>query len=419
MNILFVVDKYYPENSANTVCANALIDCFKNHGIQVDILSVLSDNNGKNCFEYNGSKVIKLKTYQNTFVSKSQKLFKVNQWIELPWIVRKTVAISNRISHLSRFNTEHNSLDVVDYNGIYKQICDFVDYKYDVIISCSAPFALHVIASELLKRGIAKDWFPIFLDPFVNNKTAKKTRIKKRQKIAESVLSCANTIFMLDGIMAENVRMGFNPNYHKKVVEFTMPNLVKSHLIEGCTADSGAKVKMFYAGLFYKKIRNPKKMFEIINKMPSGYELNIYGTGCNKLVSKYTTLDDNKFKYWGVVEHDVCLQNLQASNILVNLSNTITNQMPSKVFEYVSYGKPIINFYFNDNDVSLKYLKKYPIAFNINVNSYTDEDVKNLIEFCEKNKDKYLNFDEATQFLSEYTADNVCEKIYKEITTKL
>ena len=35
----------------------------------------------------------------------------------------------------------------------------------------------------------------------------------------------------------------------------------------------------------------------------------------------------------------------QEADILVNIGNSIDNQMPSKIFEYISTGKPILNFY--------------------------------------------------------------------------
>ena len=172
---------------------------------------------------------------------------------------------------------------------------------------------------------------------------------------------------------------------------------------------------MTYAGLFYDSIRNPKLMLELISKLPNNFELSIYGGGCEKVVNHYVKLDPQKFKFLGRIEHQLCLEKLMGSNIVINLSNTITNQMPSKVFEYISYGKPVVNFYFSENDTSLKYFKKYPLAFNLNLNSYSDDEIKNLINFCEKNKYKNLRFEEATKNLAGYRAENVCALIYNTI----
>jgi hypothetical protein len=36
--------------------------------------------------------------------------------------------------------------------------------------------------------------------------------------------------------------------------------------------------------------------------------------------------------------------------------------MSSKIFEYISCGKPIVHFYTANNDAKLKILKEYPLA---------------------------------------------------------
>ena len=55
------------------------------------------------------------------------------------------------------------------------------------------------------------------------------------------------------------------------------------------------------------------------------------------------------------------------ADFLINIDNTNMTQVPSKLFEYISTGKPIINFYFNDKSPSLVYLQRYPLCLNIKV----------------------------------------------------
>ena len=45
--------------------------------------------------------------------------------------------------------------------------------------------------------------------------------------------------------------------------------------------------------------------------------------------------------------------------------NKVDNQVPSKIFDYISLGKPIINVYTSEKDPALEYLKQYPLALNI------------------------------------------------------
>ena len=53
--------------------------------------------------------------------------------------------------------------------------------------------------------------------------------------------------------------------------------------------------------------------------------------------------------------------------------------MSSKIFDYMSFGKPIIHFYFNDNDVNVPWLKHYNNAFCIKISNNTKNDLSKHI----------------------------------------
>ena len=81
----------------------------------------------------------------------------------------------------------------------------------------------------------------------------------------------------------------------------------------------------------------------------------------------------------------------QEADILVNIGNAIDNQMPSKIFEYISTGKPILNFYKVPNCPTLKYLNNYPLALNLyepDVLQDTERYSKQIKDFCMQNPGK-------------------------------
>ena len=55
-------------------------------------------------------------------------------------------------------------------------------------------------------------------------------------------------------------------------------------------------------------------------------------------------------------EADKCISKY---DVLVNVNNTITNQMPSKLFEYIGTGKPIVNICKTNHCLSLPYIERY------------------------------------------------------------
>lgn len=53
------------------------------------------------------------------------------------------------------------------------------------------------------------------------------------------------------------------------------------------------------------------------------------------------------------------------ADAFISIAEKNGKQMSSKIFEYMSYGKPIIHIYYVDDDVNLKYLKQYSKALCI------------------------------------------------------
>ena len=116
-------------------------------------------------------------------------------------------------------------------------------------------------------------------------------------------------------------------------------------------------------------------------------------------------------KQMDFLPHEKYVKYFEGVDILVNLENTIPNQLPSKVFEYIASGKPIINFYEDENSMGLHYFGRYPLAINFNLNSYNEDDIMRLRTFIKENKDKRLSYEEATNLMKEARSENVLSDI--------
>lgn len=416
--ILCIVDQYYPESSANTQCANIIMQKFINEGFSVDFMSIKYDHNLPTVSQNNNSTIYKFENYKIKDLRECGKLFNAKEWREMPWIFRKVKGLFNKLKSLTRLKTEWLYLDTVNYKDIFNMIKS-QNKKYAYVVSFSTPFALHVIARQIKLHGLATEWFPVFLDPFVYNYCLNPKRINSRKRTANSVLNDSDGIFMVRGIMEENIKKGYNPKYHNKVDIIELPNLVELAQKTKNLSPRNKETTLTYAGGFYRDIRNPGKMLDILSKLPNYLKIRIIGYSCEDIIEEKAKLFDGNFEFLGKLEYSKTIEYLNNSNILINLGNTITNQTPSKVFEYIALGKPILNFYFSEDDTSLFYFKKYPLALNINLNDYNSNPTESIVEFCNNNKDKKLSFKEATEYLSESRSEVVVEKIYRIITEEL
>ena len=101
--------------------------------------------------------------------------------------------------------------------------------------------------------------------------------------------------------------------------------------------------------------------------------------------SNYKPLTEGNFKnikYVPLISHDKLSEYYNHADILLNLGVTIPSAISGKIFEYMSYGKPVVSTYSIDNEACLPYLKKYPLTYLIDER---EEDIgraaENLTEF--------------------------------------
>ena len=83
------------------------------------------------------------------------------------------------------------------------------------------------------------------------------------------------------------------------------------------------------------------------------------------------------------------------AHVLINLGNKESAVIPSNIFEYMSYGKPIISTYSIDDEACIPYLNKYPLSLLLDERE-TDlkKQRKILEEFILDVKGKSVDFKE-------------------------
>ena len=135
------------------------------------------------------------------------------------------------------------------------------------------------------------------------------------------------------------------------------------------------------------------------------YSAEFYGQSCEYLKKHYDSLPEC-VHLSGTVSAEKCIELTDSADILINVGNTCANQMPSKVFEYISSGKPILNIYFNDKELAMKYLKKYPCIMNVR----SDENISSsqLDDFCKNSR--LIPAEEIKEIFSGALNENVIKK---------
>lgn len=151
--------------------------------------------------------------------------------------------------------------------------------------------------------------------------------------------------------------------------------------------------KLVFAGMFYKKIRNPEFALSTISQIQN-VQFDIFvGTGeCEDIIERYNKKNIHREQFLNRERYVEMICN--ECDVLVNIGNISTLQAPSKMLELLSTGKPILNFYFN-KDAQYEMIEKYPLGLNVGYNEVGA--VKKVERFCWEMKGQSISFEEVEQ----------------------
>lgn len=288
-----------------------------------------------------------------------------------------------------------------------KELTEMINIKdFDMILSISHPFSSHWCASILSER-FDVPWLAYSLDPFFSMATLPKNKWTKRKKLEERVMSVASKVLMIYPT-SENY-LHLSVEFNEKIIATELPGIVYDKYIDENDRSNHEDCRCYFIGGLYKDIRNPKAIMQAFSLMEDGISLSFIG----KWPGNDFSLSDfclPHIQYLGSKKEEEIPDIYHDADILVNIGNLVDNQMPSKIFEYISTGKPILNIYKIPNCPTLKYLSRYPLAFNI----FEDDLVKDMDfyaskiqDFCLENKSKRVPL----EFIMENYEANTDEKV--------
>lgn len=401
--VLFIVHEYYPYGSAITNCLKPIIDEMNNQEIMVSILTRRTHQELKKYEIIDNVEIFRINDLFNIYnnkVNNSKNRFEklYNKIIlKLVWIYRTKIKKENE-----------GFLNIEKSIKLGKKILK--NNNYDTIISCSYPFAMHKIAKEL-KNEFNIKWVAYQFDPHTYNHTLDNKIVSERLEEEINTFKNVDKIFLPKENYEENLKTDLKELKEKYYpIDFA---LIKK--IDYKKLANNKKIIFTFTGTFYDDIRTPYDMFNFFENINLDYELHLYyiaEKSMNDSILEY----QKKFKKKLVLhfnrpkeECDIALKN---SDIIINIGNRIKNQTPSKIFEYISLGKPIVNFYNIDEDTSKKVLNKYPLVLNIH-KDFKTEDIKKFEEFCLANKNRLLTWKEIKERYK--TAEDIAKEFIKEV----
>lgn len=196
----------------------------------------------------------------------------------------------------------------------------------------------------------------------------------------------------LDSIlMAENGRRIYEgemfTSFREKMKYVNFPTLLFKEQCE--SVEQGCLV---YAGTTNKTFRNPQFMVQVLLRMAQerkGIAIHMYGVSeCANELNSYTERNPGVFFYHGPVDKRTADEAVWKAEYVVNIGNSDSVLVPSKIFELMGYGKPLIHIAKDRTDLSLQYIERYPEVCIVYEEEGIEAAVRKLIEFFDKRKEQ-------------------------------
>lgn len=422
MKTLFVIYSYHPYYDASTNCLNNVIKYMLSRNEEIHVLSMKYDFHLKENEEYEKVNIHRVfNLYGTSFGKFVEEYKKTEKNIFKRYIKIFSIAAFKVFRRIEKL-FQKGSVDVYEKKLLSKRIENLNEkYNFDSIISVSEVFCTSMAAAEYFNKNDLKNktkFFIYMLDPFFKDASIDLKYKKEDKKIEEYAFDKADKIFTTDLIYNE-CRKNANIDLQKiNIIKF--PLLVE-HKVQDCFDDielDKSYINCVYVGRLYNIIRKPDYLLNLFSKINKNKKIRlvIIGSGMEDYLEKYKMEMKEQLYIYKEVSKEAAFNAMLNSDILINIGNTIPNQMPSKIIDYISTGKPLINLYKIDNCPTLEYTKDYELALDIKEGKDLSEGfIESIEEFCIKNKGNKMNFENLRGIYKECTPEYVSKKFLEII----
>lgn len=307
-------------------------------------------------------------------------------------------------------------IPTISYKDLKKWARKNKGLEYDVLISVSLPFYPHKMAMLLRSILHIKRWFTYIVDPYADNQLFSQAdvagRVNEETEIFENCSEIFSVKLIYDRCVHSKIRQ-YREKVHFVPDTFVWDRTAYNNAVE---KKRGETIEFYYMGQFIKEIRDPEHLFCIFSHLPDFCNLNLYYRGCAETVEQYSaTLKERMRRNDYISDPEEYNRVVGSADVLISIGNTIDNQVPSKIYEYCSFGKPIIHFYSSKNDIVLKNFEKYPLIKFIDYHTDSEEAAKEILRFSKENVGKKVAYSEIQEIFSDYTLDYVIKLLKEKI----
>lgn len=384
-HLVLITGIYYPQPSPTGKCARQYISLIKDK-FNIDIIYIQSGlerhygviNNDETLYGLSNWRLLIETWLQEQSRKATSKLLRTLSAIGVIGIkfigrIQSVVLFPNNLRWFYK-----NALDT---------LCDIhKENPIDVIFTVNSPFSAHIAGEAFKKIYPSVRWVTYTVDPF-HVEHNRKRRNKKSWSSVKAFSAEKKIIDYADyNFLSEEV-YNFSDKLYENACDKTypLPYLLPYNSNQGDDRFNSSKINLVYAGRFYKDIRNPEYLLQsFLLTKDENIILHLYAASdCETLIEKYVRKSNGRIIRHELVNSQEILKVLSSADILINIGNTLPEFKPSKTFEYIATGRPIINLY--QYDLKDEILGRHPIVLQISTNMDHRNAAQEIEKFCVNN----------------------------------
>ena len=365
---------FYPNPSATGQCAKRFAELLSDE-YDIDMICMSEDEKTAEVDLGNGIRVHKLAGRRMSAEGRSRgglkKLLHLLGGVQIKTLLLGNLAWYRRAarSELERLHSER---------------------PMDAVFSICSPFAAHFAAMDFKRAHPTVRWCGYTVDPY-----AAKNRIRPVWCSFERLIAEENAVLRrMDAVLLSEEVYKNRPELYAgcrdcKELPYILPDFPEG-TVEHQFFDE-ADINCVYAGSFYRDIRNPECMLrQFANIQDPRIKLHLFSSGCEDLVSQFAAQSASIVVHPRVTA-DEMVQVYREADVLVNIGNATAEFLPSKTFEYIATGKPIISYFYKEQDSRV--LGLYPMCRQI-PNAMDYDSIGSIEDFVLENVGRMLSADE-------------------------
>ncbi len=395
MNILYILGAYKPNPSANGICSDNIIAQLLREGNRVTVLANAvpgcpahqKPSDQLEIYRVRQRLYLRMQMWRQIHQAKKPRLCRAVG--HLAWIINKcqlllTAPLWPKISPATvrRFSQAAVALEK--------------ERHFDMVIAVYNPVEALLAGYEVKRHSPGVRFIPYFLDALSGGygpKTFSPERIRRQGMAVEApVFAAADQVVLMQASKAHYTR--YYPTDKLRFLD--LPMLVPLPENEPKAFSGNRPVRLLYTGTITNGVRDPGVLVDTLLQLPPQHIVcEVVGNiQCpEKFAPLAQHLGDN-FVLSSAIAPAQLQKKLAAADVLVNIGNLLPTMVPSKLFSYIAYGKPIISTYDIPEDSSLPYLARYPAALLLSRQSSAQENGEKLSAFLRQLPQQAIAFDD-------------------------